>query len=86
MIEVMIQLRLANVGISLQSRNNLIERKSELTYSEFIKRLCVLYDYCKENHNQTFELLFNDMKKKEKKNSSLSNGFGQDTKNEWSND
>ncbi|KEQ57128.1 hypothetical protein AAA799N04_00408 [Marine Group I thaumarchaeote SCGC AAA799-N04] len=83
MIEVMIQLRLANVGMTLQSRNNLIERKSTLTYSQFIERLCVLFDYCKENHKSTFEILFSDLKIKEREeNSSLSNGFGQDTKND----
>ena len=79
----MLNPRLSNVGMTLQSRNNLIERKSELTYSEFIERLCVLFDYCKENHKPTFELLFNDIKKeKEENDSSLSNGFGQDTKND----
>ncbi|KFM19427.1 hypothetical protein AAA799P11_00751 [Marine Group I thaumarchaeote SCGC AAA799-P11] len=77
-VNILIQLRLANVGITLDSRNNLIERKNEyqLTYSEFIERLCVLYDYCKENHKPTFELLFLDPKKeKEEITSSLPNGF-----------
>jgi len=75
----MIQKRLANLGITLDSRNNLFERKNKLTYSEFVERLCVLFDYCKKNHKPTFELLFNDIKKEREEFSSLSNGFGQDT-------
>lgn len=79
----MIKQRLANVGITLESRNSLFQRKNELTYSEFIERLCVLFDYCKDNHKPTFELLFNDIKKeKEENDSSLSDEFSQDTKND----
>jgi len=79
----MIQQRLANLGITLDSRNNLFERKNKLTYSEFIEKLCVLFDYCKENHKPTFDLLFSDFKKeKEEITSSFSNTFCQDTKND----
>jgi hypothetical protein len=64
--------RLSNIAISKDCRGLLIELKQELTYSEFLQRVCVLYNYVKENHKPTYELVFNDFDKKEIGNESQS--------------
>ena len=57
--------RLSNIAITKQCRDKLIELKEKLTYSEFLERLCVLYNYVQENHEPIFDLVFNDFNKKE---------------------